>query len=237
MKNLKIKQFIAVSAAATITLFFSQSVMASTGMDSIGTGSTGSYSHGAHKSEGSSSKKSHHISGKKSHYKKEGSGSKSYTHHGKSHGKSKGHRYSHRKSEGSGHKKHGSHGYSKSRHGGHGGHGKHSSKCPFTHLLRFKDKLGLTEAQIAKIKELRFEYQKQSVRNKADHKIAHMEFDRLVHAKNIDAQAIRAAAGKIAGTKTQMIMATAEAKIALLNLLTDAQRSKAHAMHSAHSSH
>jgi Spy/CpxP family protein refolding chaperone len=232
MKNLKLRKLIALSAVATITLLFSQNALATTGMDAIGTGSSGSYSYGASKGEGSGSKKSttHHISGKKGHYKTEGSGSKSYSHDVIS----KGYSYGHKKPEGNKHKKHGSHSYNKSVHGG---HGKHSSKCPFTHLLKYKYKLGLTEAQVVKIKELRFEYQKQSVRNKADHKIAHMEFDKLVHAKNVDAQAIRSAAGKIAGSKTQMIMATAEAKIALLNLLTDEQRSKTQAMHSAHSSH
>jgi Spy/CpxP family protein refolding chaperone len=227
MFNMKIRQLIMLTATAT--LFFCQSALASTAMDSIGTGSSGSYSHGATKSEGSKSKKTipHHISGKKSHYKSEGSKSSSH------HGKSKGHSYSHKKPEGSSNKHHARsrHSYSKGHKSGHGGH---SSKCPFSHLLRFKDKLGLTEVQIAEIKRLRFEYGKQSVRNKAEHKIAHMEFDRVVHAEKVDAQAIRAAAGKIAETKTKKIMAKAEAKIALLNLLTDEQRKKAHAMHSAH---
>ena len=227
MFNMKIRQLIMLTATAT--LFFCQSALASTAMDSIGTGSSGSYSHGATKSEGSKSKKTipHHISGKKSHYKSEGSKSSSH------HGKSKGHSYSHKKPEGSSNKHHARsrHSYSKGNKSGHGGH---SSKCPFSHLLRFKDKLGLTEVQIAEIKRLRFEYGKQSVRNKAEHKIAHMEFDRVVHAEKVDAQAIRAAAGKIAETKTKKIMAKAEAKIALLNLLTDEQRKKAHAMHSAH---
>jgi Spy/CpxP family protein refolding chaperone len=224
---MKIRQLIMLTATAT--LFFCQSALASTAMDSIGTGSSGSYSHGATKSEGSKSKKTipHHISGKKSHYKSEGSKSSSH------HGKSKGHSYSPKKPEGSSNKHHARsrHSYSKGHKSGHGGH---SSKCPFSHLLRFKDKLGLTEVQIAEIKRLRFEYGKQSVRNKAEHKIAHMEFDRVVHAEKVDAQAIRAAAGKIAETKTKKIMAKAEAKIALLNLLTDEQRKKAHAMHSAH---
>ena len=227
MFNMKIRQLIMLTATAT--LFFCQSALASTAMDSIGTGSSGSYSHGATKSEGSKSKKTipHHISGKKSHYKSEGSKSSSH------HGKSKGHSYSHKKPEGSSNKHHARsrHSYSKGHKSGHGGH---SSKCPFSHLLRFKHKLGLTEVQIAEIKRLRFEYGKQSVRNKAEHKIAHMEFDRVVHAEKVDAQAIRAAAGKIAETKTKKIMAKAEAKIALLNLLTDEQRKKAHAMHSAH---
>ena len=231
MLNSKIKHLITLTATATITLFFCQSVLASTAMDSIGTGSSGSYSHGAKKSEGSKSKKTipHHISGKKGHYKKEGSGSKSYSYPGKS----KGHGYSHKKSEGSKHHARSTHGYKKG-YRSHGGHGGHTSKCPFTHLLRFKDKLGLTEAQVAEIKGLRFEFQKKSIRNKAEHKIADMELDKLVHAKKVDAQAIRSAAGKIAKFKTQMIMEKAEAKIALLNLLTDEQRKKTHKMHSAH---
>ena len=231
MLNSKIKHLITLTATATITLFFCQSVLASTAMDSIGTGSAGSYSHGTKKHEGSKSKKTipHHISGKKGHYKSEGSGSYSQL------GKSKGHGYSYKKSEGSSSKHHArsTHGYKKG-YRSHGGHGGHTSKCPFTHLLRFKDKLSLTEAQVAEIKRLRFEYRKQSIRNKAEHKIAHMEFDRLVHAERVDAQAIRSAAKKIAETKTQKIMAKAEAKIALLNLLTDEQRKKAHAAHSAH---
>ena len=231
MFNLKIRYLITLTATATISLFFCQSVLASTAMDSIGTGSAGSYSHGTKKHEGSKSKKTipHHISGKKGHYKSEGSGSYSQL------GKSKGHGYSYKKSEGSSSKHHArsTHGYKKG-YRSHGGHGGHTSKCPFTHLLRFKDKLGLTEAQVAEIKGLRFEFQKKSIRNKAEHKIAHMEFDRLVHAEKVDAQAIRSAAKKIAETKTQKIMAKAEAKIALLNLLTDEQRKKAHAAHSAH---
>ena len=231
MFNLKIRYLITLTATATISLFFCQSVLASTAMDSIGTGSAGSYSHGTKKHEGSKSKKTipHHISGKKGHYKSEGSGSYSQL------GKSKGHGYSYKKSEGSSSKHHArsTHGYKKG-YRSHGGHGGHTSKCPFTHLLRFKDKLSLTEAQVAEIKRLRFEYRKQSIRNKAEHKIAHMEFDRLVHAERVDAQAIRSAAKKIAETKTQKIMAKAEAKIALLNLLTDEQRKKAHAAHSAH---
>lgn len=231
MFNLKIRTLITLTAIATITLFFCQNVLASTGMDSIGTGSSGSYSHGKQKSEGSKSKKTipHHISGKKGHYKSDGSGSYSKP------GKSKGHGYSYKKSEGSAskHRARSTHGYKKG-YSSHGGHGGHTSKCPFTHLLRFKHKLGLTEVQVAEIKRLRFEFQKKSIRNKAEHKIAHMEFDRLVHAEKVDAQAIRSGAGKIAEIKTQMIMEKAEAKIALLNLLTAEQRKKTHKMHSAH---
>ncbi len=209
MFNLKIRQLFALMATAT--LFFCQSSFAASEIDSIGTGSSGSYNHEAAKGEGSKSKNTipQHISGNKGHHNKsEGSAGK---HHAKS-----------------------GHGYNKGSHDGHHGH---SSKCPFSHLLKFQDTLGLTEAQVTEIKRLRFEFQKSSIRNEADHKIAHMEFDKLVHAEKIDSQAILSAAGKIAEAKMEAIMNTAKAKIALLSLLTDEQRQKAHTMHSAHSPH
>jgi Spy/CpxP family protein refolding chaperone len=226
MVTFKIKPLIILAA----TLFLSQNVLASTGLDSIGTGSAGSYSHGKSKGEGSKTKKIPHISGSKKHYKKEGSGKKSYSHSGKS----KTHGYSHKKPEGSARKHHASSSHS---YGKKSGHGSHTSKSPFTHLLRFKEKLELNEAQVTEIKQLRFEYDKQSVRNKAEHKIGHMEFDKQVHAEKLDENAIRLAAGTIAKTKTDKIMAMANAKIALLKLLTEEQRKKAHIMHSAHSSY
>ena len=226
MITLKIKPLVILAA----TLFLSQNALASTGMDSIDTGSAGSYSHGESKGEGSKTKTMPHISGSKKHYKKEGSGKKSHSHSGKS----KAHSYSHKKPEGSAGKHHAKSGHGYGKKSGHGGH---TSKCPFIHLLRFKDKLGLTEAQVTEIKHLRFEYGKQSIRNKAEHKIAHMEFDKQVHAEKLDENAIRLAAGKIARTKTDKIMAMANAKIALLKLLTEEQRKKAHTMHSAHSSY
>jgi Spy/CpxP family protein refolding chaperone len=226
MLTLKIKPQVILFA----TLFLSQNALASTGIDSIGTGSAGSYSHGESKGEGSKSKIIHRVSGNKKHYKKEGSGKKSHSNSGKS----KAHGFSHKKPEGSTSKHHAKsdHSYGKKS-----GHGVHTKKSPFIHMLRFKEKLRLTEAQVIEIKHLRFEYGKQSIRNKADHKIAHMEFDRQVHAEKLDGNAIRLAAGKIARTKTDKIMAMANAKIDLLKLLTEEQRKKAHIMHSAHSSH
>jgi Spy/CpxP family protein refolding chaperone len=226
MVSLKIRPLVVLSA----TLFFSQNVLASTGLDAIGTGSAGSYSHGKSKGEGSKTKKTPHISGSTKHYKKEGSGNKSYSHSGKSNT----HSYSHKKPEGSASNHHTNSGHSYGKKSGHGGH---TSKSPFTHLLRFKEKLGLTKGQVTEIKQLRFAYGKQSIRNKAEHKIAHMEFDKQVHAENLDENAVRLAAGEIARTKTDKIMAMANAKIALLKLLTEEQREKAHTMHSAHSSH
>jgi len=190
---------------------------------------------------GSGKKYSHHLSGDSSHKtyshgksghgyspkKSEGSGSKSHSHaksgHGPGHYKSGG---SHSKSSGHGKSGHrGRHGYSK----GHGHAG-----CPFTHVLRLKEKLGLTADQIAKIMNLRFEYKKVKIQAKADHQIAHMELDRQVHSGTINEAKIRAAGAKIVASKTKKITAMVEAKIKLLNLLTEEQRKKIGAMHSAH---
>ena len=219
-------------------------VTQSTGMDAIGTGSSGTYVHGKHKSEGSKSKtypkKGHSYS---PHKKSEGSGSKSYS-HGKSHQSSKGnHGYSQKKSEGSGSKayahgkkKHGykssygksSHGHKKaSTHRRHGGHG----TSPFKHVMHYKYKLGLTDAQIKTMKKLDVDFKKKIIQANADHEMAHLELDLQVHSGEVDEGKIRAAGTKIVASKTNKIMAMIEAKIQLLNLLTAEQRHKMAKMH------
>jgi len=213
------------------------------------------------KSEGSKSKSythgskgySDHISGSDSHKKSEGSKSKSYSHgkpgHGKSshaykggHGKS----YGHKKSEGSksksyshgksGHGKsshaykggHGkSYGHKKGSHGGHGGHG----QSPFKHVMHYKNKLGLTDAQIQTMKELDADFKKKTIQAMADHQIAHVELDLQIHSGKVDEAKIRAAGAKIVASKTNKIMAMIDAKIQLLNLLTVEQRQKMAKMH------
>jgi len=205
-----------------------------------------SYSHGSKSYSG-------HISGSDSHKKSEGSKSKSYSHgkpgHGKSshaykggHGKS----YGHKKSEGSksksyshgkpGHGKsshaykggHGkSYGHKKGSHRGHGGHG----QSPFKHVMHYKNKLGLTDAQIQTMKELDADFKKKIIQAKADHQIAHVELDLQVHSGKVDEAKIRAAGAKIVASKTNKIMAMIDAKIQLLNLLTVEQRQKMAKMH------
>ncbi|GJL79719.1 MAG: hypothetical protein NPINA01_27080 [Nitrospinaceae bacterium] len=195
------------------------------------------YSHKSHgmvhgKKEGSGSKK---YSGSRhgyKHHKKEGSGSKKYSdyRHGSQHYKkegSGGHKYSH----GAPYK--GKHGYSS---GGHGtsGYKRTHGKDPFKHVLCFREKLGLTDEQVEQIKTKEFEYKKLKIQTKADHAIAHMELDRLVHAENIDEAKIRSLADRISEIKSRKIHATIEAKIAVLNILTSEQRKKVHEKHSSH---
>ncbi|MBL4689969.1 MAG: Spy/CpxP family protein refolding chaperone [Rhodospirillales bacterium] len=183
------------------------------------TDSAGSYAHGEKKSEGSKAKAYKHP-----HKKPEGSGSKSYSHGKNQHKGKEGHGYSKHR----GHKK--QH-YAKS---GHKSHNRHASKCFFSHLLSFKDKLQLSDAQVESIQKMRFDYRKTSVLLTAEKEIAKMDFDRLVHGKTVDESAIRGAGDRIIAAKSKKIKAKVEAKIAVMKLLTDEQRAKVHKMHSSH---
>ena len=184
----------------------------STTMDAIGTGSNGSYSH--NEKNGAEDK------------------SKAYTHGKSHHGSKKSHAYSHNRSEGSRSK---SYAHGKSRHGHkkastHGRHGSHGSS-PFKHVMHYKYKLGLTDAQITTMKKLDVDFKKKIIQAKADHEKAHLELDLHVHSGKVDEAKIRAAGAKIVATKTDKIMAVIEAKIQLLQLLTTEQRQKMAKIH------
>ena len=234
MFNIKVRQLIALTASAT--LFFCQSAFAKTTMDSIGTGSAGSYNHEELKGDSSKSKtmhphisgsEDHHISGNSLHHRSERSTYK------------KG--YSHKKPEGSQSKSYGKYGHGKKSHaykggygkshghkrGSHGGHG----KSPFKHVMDYQFKLGLTDIQINKMKALDLEFKKKIIQAKADHEIAHMELDLQVHSGKVDEAKIRTAGAKIVASKTNKIIAMIDAKIQLLNLLTADQRHKMAKMH------
>ena len=89
----------------------------------------------------------------------------------------------------------------------------------------------MTDAQIKTMKELDLDFRKKIIQAKADHQIAHMELDLLVHSGEVDEAKIRAAGAKIVASKTKKIMAVIDAKIQLLNLLTAEQRQKMAKMH------
>jgi Spy/CpxP family protein refolding chaperone len=179
-------------------------------------------------------------------HKSEGSKSKGYS-HGSPHGaKANPHGGSpHGKKEGSGSKKkcdrkkggsHGKHGYSKHGYGGGHGGGHHSGhgKDPFRHVLKFAGALGLTDAQIGQIKSVKFDFAKQRIMLKAQHEIAHMELDQLVHSGEVNESEMRAVADRIAEIKSKKIHGMVDAKISLLKLLTPEQRKKISQLHTKH---
>jgi len=176
----------------------------------------------APKAEGSKSKEyrqgSPHGMKKIPHGKSEGSGSK------KGYGKGYGHGSKH---------SYGKHGYSRHGYGGHGyrdGHG----KDPFRHVLRFAKSLGLTDTQIGQIKNMKFKFAKKRIMLKAQHQIAHMELEQLVHSGEVKEAEMRAVADRIAQIKSKKIHSMVEAKIGLLKLLTPEQRKKMSQSHSKH---
>jgi Spy/CpxP family protein refolding chaperone len=151
--------------------------------------------------------------------------------------------YGHKKSEGSKSKSysHGKSGHGKSKYGSMGGYGKsyghkqgsHEGygQSPFKHVMHYKNKLGLTDAQIQTMKELDADFNKIIIQAIADHKIAHIELDLQVHSGEVDEAKIRIAGTKIVASKTNKILAMINAKIQLLNLLTAEQRMKMAKMH------
>jgi len=199
-----------------------------------------SYTHGSKGHSG-------HISGSNSQKKSEGSQSKSYSHGKPGHGESNystkgGHGKSgHGKNSHSGKSGYGKSGHGKNSHSGKSGYGKsyghkksshrgHGSS-PFKHVMNYKHKLSLTDAQIQTMKELDVDFKKKIVQAKADHEIAHMELDLHVHSGKVDESKIRDAGAKIVASKTNKIIAMIDAKIQLLNLLTLEQRQKMAKMH------
>jgi Spy/CpxP family protein refolding chaperone len=213
--------------------------------------------YGAHKQNNQGSKaksyshsSSGHISGSHTQKKPEDSQSKSYSHGKSGHEKSKhgsmdgyGKSYGHKKSEGSKSKSysHGKSSHGKSKHGSMGGYGKSyghkkgshggHGQSPFKHVMHYKNKLGLTDAQIQTMKELDADFNKIIIQAIADHKIAHIELDLQVHSGEVDEAKIRIAGTKIVASKTNKILAMINAKIQLLNLLTAEQRLKMAKMH------
>ena len=183
----------------------------------------------APKSEGSKSKGYSHGSphgaksnphGKSTHG--QGYGSK----HGYGKGYSHGSKYGHGKKEGS----HGKYGYGSKHYGSHQGHG----KDPFRHVLKFADTLGLTDQQVSEIKDLKFEFAKERIILKAQHEVAHMELDKMVHSGEVKESEMRAIADHISEIKSKKIHGMVDAKIALLKLLTAEQRKKISQLHSKH---
>ena len=185
----------------------------------------------APKSEGSKSKGYSHGSPHgmksnphdgKSHGKSEGSGSK----HGYSKGYSHGSKHGYGKKEGS----KGKHGYKRYSRGHHGGHG----KDPFGHVLKFADTLGLTDEQVGAINKMKVDFAKDRIMLKAQHEVAHIELDQLVHSGEVNESAMRAIADRIGEIKSKKIHGMVDAKIGLLKLLTEEQRKKISKLHSQH---
>lgn len=215
------------------------------------TDSSGSYNHGAAKSEGSKSTVSPHHSqmqapaSTESHpYMHGGSGEAHGQAHEGFHAAQGGH---HGEVESYGHSQasdahhgghHGGHHAMSGHHGGHHGHdmGGNSGHDEdfFKHILKFKHVLNLTDEQIEAILDRQFEFNKVALLAEAEHTIAHIELDKWAHSANVNETRLRGLADEISAIKSKKIHAMAEGKIAILNILTEAQRLQVHKMHLHH---
>ena len=157
-------------------------------------------------------------------HKAEGSGGKIKSHSGNHHGKEYNQYGRHGKS---------GHGYGKSGHHSKSGHGHYGSN-PFKHILQFKNELGLTEEQIAFIKDKKFEYEKMTIELGSAHKISHMELDRSLHSENIDENKINRIVEEMIAQKSKKMRARFEGKLQVLKKLTPEQRKIISKMYNQH---
>tara|TARA_B100000686_G_C16440014_1_gene786490 strand:+ start:191 stop:763 length:573 start_codon:yes stop_codon:yes gene_type:complete len=151
-------------------------------------------------------------------HKMEGSKGKAYKHGGSHHGEKEGSSYS----------RHGKNGHLSRK--GHGHHG----LGPFGHVLQFKKELGLTEQQVAFVKDKKFEYEKRKIEINAKHQVSHMELDRALHSENIDEKKINQIVDQMIAQKAESLKARIAAKLAVLNSLTPEQKKLVGQMYNQH---
>lgn len=88
------------------------------------------------------------------------------------------------------------------------------------------DKMGLTDAQLAKMKPAHIEMQKKHARFEADLKIAKIEFMEIMDVKDFDLERATAAVKKIADIKTAHRLEMLKAMREMRSILTDEQFKK-----------
>ncbi len=94
------------------------------------------------------------------------------------------------------------------------------------YFLGMKDELGLSDAQVDKLKALRSEREKQAIRTKADLKILHIEMHDLLQQDKVDVKAVDGKIGKIGELQTKMLKAHVHTKLDARNILTPEQLKK-----------
>lgn len=85
------------------------------------------------------------------------------------------------------------------------------------------EKLGLSEEQQAKIKELNFQTQKEIISLRAKIKIAELELRKLIDEKNPDEGAIKKKIEEIANLKSQVRWVEIKHQLQVKNILTEEQ--------------
>lgn len=94
------------------------------------------------------------------------------------------------------------------------------------YFLGMKDELGLSDAQVNKLKALKSESEKQAIRTKADLKILHIELHDLLQQDKVDVKAVDGKIGKIGELQMKMLKAHVHTELDARNILTPEQLKK-----------
>ena len=118
------------------------------------------------------------------------------------------------------------------------GHGQMMDMCHMDKMgdmmdtcLEHADKMGLRDDQLAKMKPLHREMQKNQARFRADLKIAEIELMEIMEVKDFDLEKASSAAKKIAGIKTAHHLDMLKGMKEMRTMLTDEQFKNMQKMH------
>jgi hypothetical protein len=95
-------------------------------------------------------------------------------------------------------------------------------------ILRNREKLGLSAAQVKSLEQLRNDFQKESIRKDADLRVAEMDLNGLLGAEKIDMPKVEAKVREIERLRTDLRLARIRTIQKGKDLLTADQRKKLH---------
>jgi hypothetical protein len=95
-------------------------------------------------------------------------------------------------------------------------------------MLRNREKLGLSAAQVKSLEQLRNDFQKESIRKDADLRVAEMDLDGLLGAEKIDMPKVEAKVREIERLRTDLRLARIRTIQKGKEVLTADQRKKLH---------
>jgi Spy/CpxP family protein refolding chaperone len=91
---------------------------------------------------------------------------------------------------------------------------------------RLAQELGLTQAQVGQLEQLRSQERKAAIRRRADREIARLELHDLLKAETVDEKAVRAKARQLADMEAATAVARGEAALALRKIVSAEQAQK-----------
>lgn len=94
----------------------------------------------------------------------------------------------------------------------------------FGFFLGLREKLGLTDDQVDKLKSIKLEHEKAAIKTEAELKLKRLELTELMQVEEPDESAIKAKVEEIGELKTQLAMNKIEGGLEARKVLTEKQR-------------